>query len=123
MQVFHTAGVPPSIGNSSLPIIGWTRNSSVALTNSGKANNGSGGNSVSTRRTFLKSAGAAAAGLIAQSTTTRAAADESLALRGGQPAVSYPRRQHNEASRWPIYAAEDEQAVLDVLRNPSYGPI
>jgi len=84
--------------------------------------NNNGGDSGSTRRTFLKSAGAAAAGLIAQSTTTRAA-EESLALRGGQPAVSYPRRQHNEASRWPIYAAEDEQAVLDVLRNPSYGPI
>src|SRR5207244_10584233 len=44
MQVFHTAGVPPSIGNSSLPIIGWTRNSRVALTNSVKANNGSSGN-------------------------------------------------------------------------------
>jgi perosamine synthetase len=51
------------------------------------------------------------------------AADDALAIRGGQPAVSYPRRQHNDASRWPIYTAEDEQAVLDVLRNPGYGPI
>ena len=34
MQVFHTAGVPPSSGRIILPIIGWTRNSSEALTNS-----------------------------------------------------------------------------------------
>ena len=34
MQVFHTAGVPPSSGRIILPTIGWTRNSSVAPTNS-----------------------------------------------------------------------------------------
>src|SRR5438874_10205314 len=34
MQVFHTAGVPPSLGRIILAIIGWTRNKSVALTNS-----------------------------------------------------------------------------------------
>src|SRR5947209_17865727 len=43
MQVFHTAGVPPSIGRSILPIIGWTRNSSVALTNRVSANRSSSG--------------------------------------------------------------------------------
>jgi perosamine synthetase len=86
-------------------------------------------NAPSTRRTFLKSAGAAAAGLVAESGTraaandTLAAANDTLALLGGQPAVTVPRRQHNEASRWPIYGAEDEQAVLDVLRNPGYGAI
>jgi dTDP-4-amino-4,6-dideoxygalactose transaminase len=50
-------------------------------------------------------------------------ASDGLALLGGQPVVTYPRRRHNEASRWPIYGMEEEQAVLDVLRNPDYGPI
>jgi perosamine synthetase len=79
-------------------------------------------NASSTRRDFLKSGGVAAAGLVAQSSTMRAA-DESLALLGGEPAVAYPRDRHNEASRWPLYGPEDERAVLDVLRNPGYGPI
>jgi dTDP-4-amino-4,6-dideoxygalactose transaminase len=79
-------------------------------------------NPASTRRTFLKSAGAAAAGFVAHSSTTPAA-NATLALLGGEPAVSYPRGQHSEASRWPIYGAEDERAVLEVLHNPSYGPI
>src|SRR5438270_9391948 len=34
MHVFHTAGVPPSSGRIIFPTIGWTRNRSVALTNS-----------------------------------------------------------------------------------------
>jgi hypothetical protein len=37
MQVFQTAGVPPSAGRIILAIIGWTRNSRVALTNSVRA--------------------------------------------------------------------------------------
>ncbi len=37
MQVFHTAGVPPSLGNTILAIIGWTRNSKLALTKSVQA--------------------------------------------------------------------------------------
>src|SRR5688500_6289874 len=31
MQVFHTAGVPPSSGRMIRPTIGWTTNSSAAL--------------------------------------------------------------------------------------------
>src|SRR5437870_5313031 len=34
MQVFHTAGVPPSSGSTILAIIGWTKNRSVELRNS-----------------------------------------------------------------------------------------
>src|SRR6187200_233437 len=34
MQVFHTCGVPPSLGKIILPIIGWTKNSINALMNS-----------------------------------------------------------------------------------------
>src|SRR5262245_50193001 len=43
MQVFHTAGVPPSIGSSIRPIIGWTRNRRVALRNKVSANSSSSG--------------------------------------------------------------------------------
>jgi len=32
--VFQTAGVPPRCGRVILPTMGWTRNSSVALTKS-----------------------------------------------------------------------------------------
>jgi perosamine synthetase len=78
--------------------------------------------SSSTRRRFLKSASVLAAGLVAPSRTA-GAANESLALQGGQPAVTFPRRQHNDASRWPLYGTEDERAVLEVLHNPGYGPI
>jgi hypothetical protein len=38
MQVFHTAGVPPSTGNSILAIIGSTEKSNAALTKIVKAN-------------------------------------------------------------------------------------
>src|SRR5205823_3237708 len=47
MHVFHTAGVPPSIGSSILPIIGWTRKSSVALTKRVAANKNSSGKETS----------------------------------------------------------------------------
>jgi dTDP-4-amino-4,6-dideoxygalactose transaminase len=82
-----------------------------------------GGKASSTRRTFLKSAGALAAGLLAHHQTTAGAATETLALFGGSPAVTYSSRRHAEATRWPRYGAEEEQAVLEVLRNPGYGPI
>src|SRR5437764_644433 len=55
-------------------------------TNSNSRNPGS------TRRTFLQSAGAVAAGLVAQSSAA-GARNDSLALSGGQPAVTYPRRR------------------------------
>jgi hypothetical protein len=32
MQVFHTAGVPPSHGSRSLPTMGWAANSRTAPT-------------------------------------------------------------------------------------------
>lgn len=86
------------------------------------ASNTDGPHGRSTRRSFLQSAGAAAAGLVAHS-GARGAPNDTLALLGGQPVVTVPSRQHTEASRWPLYGAEDEQAVLDVLRNPGYGPI
>jgi dTDP-4-amino-4,6-dideoxygalactose transaminase len=50
-------------------------------------------------------------------------ARETLALFGGSPTVTYSARQHAEASRWPLYGVEEEKAVLELLRNPSYAPI
>lgn len=74
-----------------------------------------------TRRAFLRSAGALTAGLAARPAEARA--PETLALHGGTPAVAASGRQHADAVRWPRYGAEEEQAVLEVLRNPGYGPI
>src|SRR5262245_42829313 len=76
----------------------------------------------STRRAFLQSAGALTAGLVTSANPSRAAG-ETLAVLGGQPTVIASGRQHAEASRWPRYGTEEEKAVLDLLRNPSYGPI
>src|SRR6185312_6443001 len=50
MQAFHTAGLPPSSGRIIFPTIGWTMNSSDALTNSVTANSsGTGGTPVANR--------------------------------------------------------------------------
>src|SRR4051812_8372377 len=80
------------------------------------------GGSQATRRTVLQSAGVLAAGLL-PGPATAGARDETLAISGGPPAVNVPERQHAGASRWPIFGAEEEAAVLDLLRNPGYGPI
>ena len=61
-----------------------------------------------TRRSAIKTAGALAAGFVAGGAD---AAVEALALSGGKPAVSYPARKQGDASRWPIYGAEEEKAV------------
>jgi dTDP-4-amino-4,6-dideoxygalactose transaminase len=78
--------------------------------------------SAATRRTVLQSAGALAAGLLAAPATAKGAI-ETLALQGGKPAVTIPSRQQAAASHWPIFGPEEEQAVVDLLRNPGYGPI
>src|SRR5687767_6904692 len=58
MQVFHTAGEPPSSGSTILPNIGCTRNSSPALVNTAAVNVASSG---SAKPAGARSAGAAAA--------------------------------------------------------------
>jgi dTDP-4-amino-4,6-dideoxygalactose transaminase len=80
--------------------------------------------SETTRRTVLKSAGALAAGMLSEQAQAGAGdAAGALALFGGKPAVTYPGRKHADASRWPIYGPEEETAVLELLRDPGYGPI
>jgi len=80
----------------------------------------------SSRRTFLKSSGAGAAGVYlanesaAAEPSAAAARPEALALDGGPKAVRVP---HGNATRWPIYGEEEEKAVVQLLRSPSYAPI
>ncbi len=78
-----------------------------------------------TRRTFIKSAGVAAGGLLmAPSTISMAGTHrkdkETLALNGGAKAIT---ASQDDATTWPRYGAEEEKAVLEVLRKPSYTPI
>lgn len=78
----------------------------------------------STRRTFLKSTSAMAAGLsVTGMATARAAKVESLAVNGGTKAVTYPESKHREAYRWPRYGRDEEETILQLIRQPSYGPI
>ena len=80
---------------------------------------------VKTRRTFIKSTGIAASGLLLAPPTISMAGthrkdEEALALNGGTKAITAP---HDDATTWPRYGAEEEKAVLEVLRKPSYKPI
>lgn len=71
-----------------------------------------------TRRTFLQSTGAMAAGLCLASAAS--AAETPLAVKGGAKAVT---ASHDDATTWPRYGVEEEQAVLELVRRPDYGPI
>ena len=75
------------------------------------------------RRTFLKSTGALAAGLSVAGASTAGAAKETLALKGGAKTITYPDSKHREGYRWPRYGEEEEKAILELIRSPSYGPI
>jgi perosamine synthetase len=75
------------------------------------------------RRDFLKSSCALAAVAGAGATATRAAVaapSEALALHGGPKAVSIGG---SDAWRWPRYGQAEEEAVLALVRRPSYDPI
>jgi len=80
---------------------------------------------VKTRRTFIKSTGVAASGLLLAPATISMAGrrrkdQETLALNGGAKAIT---ASHDDATTWPRYGAEEEKAVLEVIRKPSYTPI
>ena len=75
-----------------------------------------------TRRTFLKSTGALAAGLTLTGLAP-AGAKETLAVRGGARAITFPDDKHAHAARWPLYGRAEEEAVLRLIRHPSYEPI
>ncbi|MEN8229392.1 MAG: DegT/DnrJ/EryC1/StrS family aminotransferase [Bacteroidota bacterium] len=85
-----------------------------------------------TRRTFIKSTGMATGALLAAPPTIAMAAtarkgqynkglsEAKLALNGGDKAVT---ASHDDATTWPRYEGDEEKAVLEVLRNPSYTPL
>lgn len=73
-----------------------------------------------TRRRFLKATGAVAAGMsMTRSSSANDKQTPTLALNGGPKAVT---ASHGDSNRWPLYAKEEEDAVLALLRNPSYEP-
>ena len=81
--------------------------------------------SVSPRRGFLKSAGAAAGLCLAGAAPLVRAADDAvapktgvLAIKGGPKAVT---ASEDGAARWPLYGPEEDKAVLDVVHYASYG--
>ena len=43
-----------------------------------------------------------------------------LAIKGGPKAVTAP---FGDASKWPRYGKEEEEAVVELVRNPNYGPL
>jgi dTDP-4-amino-4,6-dideoxygalactose transaminase len=62
-----------------------------------------------------------AAGLyLTQTTSAQSGPGETLAVNGGPKAVT---ASQEDATMWPRYGAEEEQAVLELVRNPNYGPI
>jgi len=76
----------------------------------------------STRRTFLASTGVLAAGWPLAG-RDGGGARERLALCGGAPAVTIPPDRQADAFRWPLYGADEEKAVIELLHSPSYRPI
>lgn len=74
----------------------------------------------STRRSFLKKTGATAAALsLLSNSPLRAAKTETLALNGGEKAVT----TGGGANSWPLYGKEEEEAVVQLVRSPGYGPL
>lgn len=78
------------------------------------------------RRNFIRTAGALGAGayLAAGAKPGKAAANplkvEALALNGGPRAVTAPAA---DSTKWPLYGEEEIQAVVELLKNPNYGPV
>lgn len=77
-------------------------------------------NSQTTRRSFLKTSGALAAGAAVAAQQRAHAAAESLAVNGGPKAVTV---SDSGAWGWPRYGETEEQAVLELVRSPSYDQI
>jgi len=78
------------------------------------------------RREFMKTAGVMAAGAYLAGAGSAALAQETadakkemLAIKGGPKAVT---ASSAGSSRWPLYGADEEKAVLELVRNPNYAP-
>lgn len=77
-----------------------------------------------TRRDFLKTTGTIGAGLylgsLAGGNAAAAGKKETLALNGGPKAVTF---EAPGATKWPLYGAEEAEAVVKLLQDPNYGPV
>ncbi len=73
-----------------------------------------------TRRDFLVSSGALAAGLTLAAAPQARAQTEKLAIAGGPKAVTVPDAG---VCQWPQYGETEENAVLELIRKPSYDPL
>lgn len=78
------------------------------------------------RRDFLITASATAAGLYVAGSGALVASEKSaapkpevLAINGGPKAVTIPQ---GKSERWPLFGEEEEKAVVQLVRNPSYSP-
>jgi len=72
------------------------------------------------RRDFLKTTGALTAGIALGTQQAARAQGEALAVNGGPKAVTV---EHGAATKWPQYGKEEEDAMLGMLRAPSYDSI
>ncbi|MCX5769752.1 MAG: DegT/DnrJ/EryC1/StrS family aminotransferase [Candidatus Hydrogenedentes bacterium] len=72
------------------------------------------------RRDFLKTTGALTAGIALGTQTTARAQGEALAVNGGPKTVTAP---HDAAIHWPQYGKDEEEAMLAMLRAPSYDAV
>ncbi len=66
------------------------------------------------RRSFIKTTGVVAAG-VALSRPSSARAADTLAAKGGSPAVIYPADKRVAAMKWPQYDPEDREIVLKIM--------
>jgi dTDP-4-amino-4,6-dideoxygalactose transaminase len=77
-----------------------------------------------TRRDFIRTAGAVGAGLylsgVSQPGKASAAKLETLALNGGPKAVTATAET---ATKWPLYGDEEIAAVSELLKSPNYEPV
>ncbi len=65
-----------------------------------------------TRRSFMRAGSAAAAGLGAHAAFARR---ETLALNGGQKAVTFPKSAEAALTRWPRYGDAEKKALHELI--------
>ncbi|MBI5387160.1 MAG: DegT/DnrJ/EryC1/StrS family aminotransferase [Verrucomicrobia bacterium] len=73
-----------------------------------------------TRRSFLKTSGAAVAALSVADFSYAAAKTETLAVAGGAKAVTFPAKQFAALTRWPRYGDAEKQALCALLDNNKF---
>lgn len=73
-----------------------------------------------TRRSFIKTGGAAVAALSVANLGHAAAAKETLAAAGGAKTVTFPSKEFTALTRWPRYGDAEKQALCAMLENNQF---